>query len=269
MQLKRILFLYIFISHAFFGACALARTSSGFVVEEKGFTPHYLANDSAEDIKIASPENITIIVYSHGTTRSFQTEDCDADWNKVPKSLLSLSSDQVKIYYLCSNASDNDGVFGGYVYKRAKEITQVVNELIKQGVDSRRIFLSGHSAGAWSSLMSRVNSTTEVGGLILFAPAFGGRKNLELTQPVWRQTLRPKQASEIVTAQTIRAIIFSYFGDPFGEPDEISFITKAFPTSTEHISYSCFFGVSNPHLTHLNDCEQRKTSDRIFKFISK
>ncbi len=268
MQTSKFLFSIILVTQLFFGAHSIARTSSGFVIEEQDFVPFYLTNETAQDIKIASPENKTIIVYSHGTTRSSRTEDCDADWNKVPKSLLALSGEQVKIFYLCSNASDNDGNLGGYVYKRAKEISQVVDELVKQGIDSHRIFLAGHSAGAWSSLMSRVNARNKVGGLILFAPAFGGRKDFEQTQPFWRQTLRPKQANEISTAENIRAVVFSYVGDPYGEPDEMEFLTKSFPSSVEQFSYRCF-GVSNPHITHLNDCEQSTTSDRIVKFITK
>ena len=266
MKRYKFFVLIIFISNMVFGASVFARTSSGFIVKEKNFSPFYLENNTAEEIKILTPEDITVIIYNHGTTSPSRTEDCDAEWNKVPKSLLTFAGDKVKIFYLCSNAADNDGVLGGYIYKRVKEINQTIDQLMNQGIDSRRIFLAGHSAGAWSSLMSRVNSQTEIAGLILFAPAFGGRKDAEKLFPIGRQILRPKQANEIITAKSIRAIIFSYAGDPFGEPNEMDFLTKAFPDTIEQFTYRCFNN-PNPHISHLNDCDYRRTLRLINKFI--
>jgi pimeloyl-ACP methyl ester carboxylesterase len=210
----------------------------------------------------AAPRKATII-YSHGTTRPQQVENCDAPANRVPPSLKQLESRGLAtIRYLCSKATD-DGVRGSYIYKRAAEIGAVVDELLAKNVSPKDIFLAGHSAGAWSSLMYMRGHAAKVNAAILFAPACCGPR-YEIDQyPAWLKEVQPRQISEIVSGQPITSLVFAYTDDAFNRPEELSFLTKAFPSSTQLVVSSC----GNGHLTLLRDCKEGQTADLIRKFV--
>lgn len=202
------------------------------------------------------------IVYSHGTERPQQRENCRADFNRVPPSLTDLESKGLAtIVFVCSTSTD-DGVTGSYIYKRAREIGRAVDELRAKNVIARDIFLAGHSAGAWASLMYLRDDADRVNGAILFAPACCGVRSEIDQYPVWLRHIQPKQIGEIVSGKPVAALVFAYEDDPFNRPADLSFLSRAF-SSVQLIASRCNAG----HLTHLKDCRLGDTEDRIRKFI--
>jgi pimeloyl-ACP methyl ester carboxylesterase len=205
-----------------------------------------------------------VIIYSHGTTRPQKVEDCNAPYNRVPPSLTVLETTGVaRIIFLCSSAIDGPKQ-GSYIYKRADEIGKQVDALRAAGVPSHRIFLAGHSAGAWSSLMFMRSHADKVNAAILFAPACCGRRSEIDKYPVWLRQIQPAQIAQIVAGQAINALVFAYSDDAFNRPADLAFLTKAFPRSVTMVTESCGSG----HNTLRSDCMLSATSKAIKNYIA-
>ena len=190
-------------------------------------------------------------------------EDCDRWYNRVPDSVRALSSDPgTVIYFLCSGATDRR-VLGSYIYKREREIERTVDSFLKLGVPARNIFLAGHSAGGWSSLMLMDKVAIKFNAVIAFAPACCGRRSESTIYPIWRGQIRPTQVREMVDVQDFQALVFAYENDPFNRPEDLRFLTDAFPDSVVLSRSSCAAG----HFTHVRDCKRRRTTKLIRQYI--
>lgn len=250
--------------------CALPLSHTGFLVKAPDAAPaakSYLG--PRPPLRIDNPRDKFVIVYSHGTTRPQKPEDCDAMWNRVPRPLLAMQSEKLLIYYLCSRAletkPDSVAMVGNYVYKRLEEVEATLDELIALGVPPRNIFLAGHSAGGWTSLMAMRLFGEKFNAAIVFAPAFAGPRSEEKRYPWWRRRARPRQIREMLEAPEIRALVFAYYGDPYETPEELKFLTERYAETVRIIAYAC--DIRNPHLVHLNDCQEAATTETIAEYI--
>lgn len=248
--------------------CQVESGYSGFLNGDHGVTPLQLGYDGARpDIQISNSKHVTVIVYTHGQRRPQRRDDCGSWINQVPPSLRALHGNQILLYYHCSTAVDRPilpRMAGNWIFRRADELAAIIDELHKTGVPSENIFLAGHSAGGWSALMAAVEFSDRFNGVIAFAPAFAGRRSEEERYPIWRQQIRPRHIEHIVEAEGIRALVFAYEDDPFERPQDLAFLTDAYPKSLELIGYNCGTG----HVTHIRDCQQEQTTQTILEFIS-
>ena len=211
-------------------------------------------------------EDTIVVIYNHGTRNPRKKERCDASYNQVPDSLKGLESNRLRIYYLCSNATEGAGPehAGNQVYARMYEIEKTIDELIKLGVRPKHIFLAGHSKGAWASLMLMNQVNQKFNAAILFAPALANRRS-EQTHPWWRAEVRPRQIHQMLQAREIDALIFAYEEDQYNRPQDIEFLTEKYPMSVEIVAYRCDYEFT--HNTHLHDCRQPQTSKMIAEYI--
>lgn len=246
---------------------SLAHAHSGFVSATDNFQPTYRDGKSISDIRISNPAQARIIVYTHGQSRGSQVSDCRRSSNDVPATLLQLEDHNTRIFYLCSKASDGGGEKGYYVYLRVKEIMNLLKRLEELGVRRDRVVLAGHSAGGWSALMAQSLHEGQVPSAILFAPAFAGPKTEEGLYPEWRRVARPKQVKQLETGAPLKALIFSYFGDKYEEPDDLTFLSARGANKIEMVSYACPEN-ENQHRNHLSDCKSNETSAKIKQFLS-
>lgn len=215
---------------------------------------------------IADPSRAVVIVYNHSTLQPRRREDCSAAHNAVPDSLRRLAMDRLYIYFLCSRALERlTPPTGDYVDQRVDEITLALSRLRAEGVTPRRTFLAGHSAGAWAALMTAVDHGDAFNGIVAFAPTFAGPRSETDAHPQWRLKARPRQIRQMQRAPRMDALVFAYRGDPFNRPQDLSFLTEAWPGSVTLIGYGC--NNAKPHLTHLRDCRQNETRQRIRAFI--
>ena len=60
---------------------------------------------------------------------------------------------------------------GSYIDKRKREINKVLDQLISVGIKPENIFLTGYSAGGWTSLMMMDQVEKKFNSAIVFAPA--------------------------------------------------------------------------------------------------
>ena len=257
-----ILISFLFISYSF------SKNLSGFVIDNeknkfnlqpisksyKGKTPNISLNNS---------ENIKVVIFSHGTTRPQKKEKCKKKYNAIPNSLSSLTEiDNVFIYYLCSKATDGNKP-GSYIGKRVNEIENVIDQLLDNGIKPKNIFLSGVSAGGWSSLMLMSKVDSKFNSAIVFAPACCGPRHEINKYPKWRKEIRPKQVKEIESANSIKALIFSYDDDKFNRSKELMFLKKKSPNTVKLVGYKC----GNGHNTYRKDCRINETKKIIKKYI--
>ena len=133
-------------------------------------------------------------------------------------------ADNTYFYYLCSKAIDA-GKTGSSIYKRKKEINKILDQLIEKGVNPQKIFLTGFSAGGWTSLMMMDELEKKFNSAIVFAPAFAGPRSEIKKYPRWRKIERPRQVKEMIEAKIIKALIFAYEDDAFNRPQELNFLT--------------------------------------------
>ncbi len=249
--------------------CAIPSNRTGFVIERPDAGPAARSYSGARaPIRISEPRDKIVIVYNHGTARPQQIEDCDTSWNQVPRSLLAIQSGKVLIYYLCSTAWESNSTWGSagqFIYGRLKEVEATLDEFIALGVSPKNIFLAGHSAGGWTSLMAVRHFGRKFNAAIVFAPAVAGRRSQESRYPWWHQEARPRQIREMLEAPEIRALIFAYYDDPYERPEDLKFLTERYPRTVQLIGYEC--DIPNRHLVHLNDCREAATTEAISKYI--
>ena len=214
-------------------------------------------------INLYNGNNLTIIIYSHGTDRPQKKENCTKSYNQIPKSLKILKkADNTFFYYLCSKATDGRQV-GSYIYKRKNEINEILDQLISAGVKPENIYLAGHSAGGWASLMIMDQVDKKFNSAIVFAPTFSGPRSEINQYPKWRKEARPRQIKQMTQAKTIKALIFAYEDDKFNRPKELNFLPKKYPNSVELVGYKCGKG----HYTVQYDCKLSETKKKIKAFF--
>jgi len=220
----------------------------------KGKTPN---------VNLINGEELTIIIFSHGTYRPQKIENCTEKWNRIPSSLRILKKfKNTYFYYLCSRAIDA-GKTGSFIYKRKKEINKLLDQLISKGVRPENIFLTGYSAGGWTSLMMMDQVVEKFNSAIVFAPAFAGPRSETNKYPQWRKVERPRQVKQMIKANTIKALVFAYEDDEFNRSQELKFLTEKYPNSVKLVSYKC----GNGHYTLHNDCKLSKTKKLIKEYF--
>jgi pimeloyl-ACP methyl ester carboxylesterase len=217
------------------------------------------------------PARSVVLIFSHGTYRPQRRHQCNED-RDVPAVLREMAAaNGWVVQYLCSAATD-DGVEGSYTYKRADEILAAVAAQRARGVPARRIFLLGHSAGGWSSLMAARKDPSGFNAVIAFAPAFAGVRNWSGSGahceserglcPQWRSELMPRQMKYIREAKRIDALIFAYSDDQFDRPAELAPLE-----SIPGVRIIAFDACQDGHATTYSDCFREGARVEIEDYI--
>lgn len=271
----RALRIFAFVCVVVFAGGAAAEGVSGFLPGTKGATPLQGTYQGATPpIAIADPKNKVVVIYSHGTRRPQHVEDCSKSANRVPRSLMdglgARRDGGALVYYLCSAATEQTTrtTAGEYIYKRMAEVERTLDQLAAAGIDPKRIFLAGHSAGGWTSLMMGRQAGKKFNAVVAFAPAFAGPRNETEKYPWWRKVARPKQIAEMTKPPRLEALVFAYEEDPFNRPEDLAFLTKRYPQSVRLVGYACPL-VKRKHLTHVEDCREDRTAATIRDYVKR
>jgi pimeloyl-ACP methyl ester carboxylesterase len=210
---------------------------SGFIEPKTG----QISENKNREFGFSITPQTSVIVWMHGTTNSNFRENCTRKGNHVPPAIQSLSNESTHIYYLCSNASDR-GTPGSYIYKRVDELAATLSKLHQAGLKSTQIFVAGHSAGGWAALMAMKRLKSKFNAAIVFSPACCGPRAQEERYPELRQKIRPQQIKNMLAAAQIKALVFAYEDDAYNRPQELQFLTAAYPHSVKIISNNCGTG---------------------------
>lgn len=243
--------------------------ASGFVTKSDETAP--FANSYRGDTPaptIVNAKTSRLVIWLHGQHNPRKQERCSKQFNLPPKSILALDEmTNTHVYYHCTKVVDpkeegenkpNDGIHytwgfknGAYILSRVAEVERLLDTFIAMGVKPENITLSGHSAGGWTSLLAAATYPEKFDNVIAFAPAFAGPRNEESLYPWWRKIIRPEQIEMIKAPNDVDKLIFAYEDDAFNRPQELAFLTKAFPDTSQLVSQKCGGG----HLSHKNDCD--------------
>ena len=246
--------------------------ASGFATKSDKATP--FANSYRGDTPsptIANAASSRLIIWLHGQHNPRKKETCSKQFNLPPKSILTLGEmADTHVYYHCTKIVDpkeegenkpDDGIHytwgfknGSYTLSRVAELEGLLDTFISLGVKPENITLSGHSAGGWTSLLAAATYPEKFDNVIAFAPAFAGPRNEESLYPWWRKIIRHEQVEMIKTPNEVNKLIFAYEDDAFNRPQELTFLTDAFPDTAKLVSQKCGGG----HLSHKNDCDMDK-----------
>ncbi len=207
------------------------------------------------------PDKSVILIFNHGTYRPQRRHVCNEE-RDVPAVLRDLADiNGWTIHYICSAATD-ENVAGSYTYKRADEILAVVASYRARGVPARHIFLLGHSAGGWSSLMAARKDHSDFNAVVAFAPAFAGPRYEEAQYPKWRRELAPQQIAYLKEAKHIEALIFAYSDDDFDRPSELAPLE-----SVPGLRILAFDACHQGHGTTYSDCFRKGAKVEIEYYI--
>jgi pimeloyl-ACP methyl ester carboxylesterase len=168
----------------------------------------------------AAPDKAVVVIFNHGTNRPQFRHVCNEGMD-VPTVMRDLAAKHGwLVHYLCSLAIDGNEP-ASYTYKRADEILALVAAYRAKGVPASRIFLAGHSAGGWSSLMAARKDHSGFNAIIAFAPAFAGTRAEQARWPIWRGEYLPRQIAYLRQAPRINALILAYSDDEFERPQDL------------------------------------------------
>ncbi|RMF38861.1 MAG: alpha/beta hydrolase [Alphaproteobacteria bacterium] len=243
-------------------------TLSGFTDDHPGSLPkRNKPYETIPDFALPDPARATVVIYSHGTSNSQEEENCSAPGNDVPPSLRALTRDGVYIWYLCSRVALRTPPQQPerYVLWRMEEVADAIEMFLAAGVRPERLFLAGHSAGGWTSLMMARDWMGRLGGIIAYAPAFAGTRADARERPEWRGEARPRMVRRMLEARRMRALVFAYEADEFNRPQELRFLTDAYPDGVRMIRYHC--DDEHDHASHVWDCRLDLSTEEVRRFV--
>ena len=207
------------------------------------------------------PAKAVILIFNHGTYRPQRRHQCNEE-KDVPAVVRDLAdANGWTIHYLCSAATD-ENVAGSYTYKRADEILAAAAGFRARGIPAQRIFILGHSAGGWSSLLAARKDHSKFNAVVAFAPAFAGPRFEEAQYPKWRRELAPQQTAYLREAKRIDALVFAYSDDDFDRPSELVPLQ-----SIPGLRVLAFDACQKGHGTTYSDCFRQGAKIEIEDYI--
>lgn len=229
------------------------------------------------DVKLDNASDAVLLIYNHGSQEEFIPDRCDPD-EDIPEVVRRmaerpLGGKKVIVYGFCTPSRVGEyvhetGAGEPKVVKRAHDIEDLVDRFTATGVPGRNIFLVGHSAGAWASLLVARGGNVDVNAVIGFAPAFAGPKATR--SPGWVD-LYNEQSRYLQTAASLNALIFAFEGDRYGEVSDIKWAVSApgidfVPVSRgAYNDFTC--RLTTPHRSVFTRCFEDLAAPRIRAFI--
>jgi pimeloyl-ACP methyl ester carboxylesterase len=230
-----------------------------------------------------NPAKTILLLFSHGSGQEFVNDPCEMQkYNAaygVPAVVHDLYGQMIgnlKIivdgyctptrrgYYDMNSHSGDPKVM-----LRSIDIEARAKSFAAAGVPVRQIFLVGHSAGGWASLMAKVRNPGIANSVIAFSPAFAGQRSSR--KPGW-QWLQDKYVEDIRKAPRLDALVFAIENDAFETPQTLKFLS-AIPGVTEVVlSDNKISGVAcdsstSSHALVRNPCFRHTQFDRLKTFI--
>ncbi len=260
-------------------------------------------------------DDAVVILYTHGSGGDDKRDPCRFTIGRhfldqyfgsfrMPRVLEELADRdrRIALFYVCHRETGDNNALKAESHKRTpcggpsrsgrakfcKRVDRIATELANirranPGLPASRIFLSGVSSGAWTSMLLARRQPGIVAGVIAFAPAANGKLGRQIiaakgkTQRKSRkcgtdapvgQTI-PKvpsasryfrhQCQQDYIAEKIRsALVFSFEGDPYNPPELLPLFRKARHRIEFHAVSRPRCGPSLPFSSHPHACYQTR-----------
>ncbi len=242
------------------------------------FVPHPPQGGQENAIVFPNPERHILLIFNHGSEQELRRDHCFPNSWTTPDVVKELGGRTVNglkvvVYAYCTPAK-----LGAYnhvfrigepkVVKRAENVEQLVRRFQREGVPAHQIFLVGHSAGGWASLLVARRANVEFNAVIAFAPAFAGKKH---SRPLGWQALREKQVDYLLEARRLPALVFAFDEDVFNAPEDLAFLDNVPGVQLISLNNAEISGIpcscSNAHRTAFKACFSKTQQDVIVDFI--
>ena len=181
---------------------------------------------TSDPLTIANPRGSLVLIVTHGSDQENIPDPCHLDqvnapWG-MPGAIDDLKGDKlggktVVLDPFCTPHKVGDGN-NLKVELRKQDIQARVEAYRQQGVPAKQIFLVGHSAGAWASLLLKMEQPGLFNAVIALAPAFAGE---EADRDAWWWQRRQDYLDRFAAARDVSALVFSFEGDTFEEPNDL------------------------------------------------
>jgi pimeloyl-ACP methyl ester carboxylesterase len=224
---------------------------------------------------LPEPDKHILLVFNHGSFEEEYRDICTPTAWTVPEVIRQLSGKTVNgrgivVYNLCSTSKgDYDAVARRgepKVMKRVERIEEAVRAFEAAGVPPKQIFLVGHSAGAWASLLAARRHNVKFNAVIAFAGKKADRP------PGWEE-LRQRQAGLLAEASHIDGLVYAYADDPYESSADLAFLGKIDGIRLVRIDGQPDGGgvrCAGPyrHRTAFRDCFARSQEQVILDFLA-
>jgi hypothetical protein len=226
-------------------------------------------------LTIDAPEATIVVIVTHGSGPENAPDRCHLDrldtFQGLSTAVAALDGDvidgmPVVLDRFCTPHKLGTGTMLK-VRLRSADIATRVAAYLAQGVPAEHIFLIGHSAGGWASLLLKQRAPGKVNAVIAVAPAFAG-ETADRSQWWWDE--RARQLDELGKASDLASLVFSFDGDTFETHDVGDRLAEAagvdfLPiTAAELQSEGC---TKPSHETYTDPCFARGWGDEIRDFI--
>lgn len=242
------------------------------------FIPAPLPDTPPHSVAYSSPEKRVLLIYNHGSRATYLPDACAPNGRTTPNVVKALSGRTVGgldivVYGLCTNVPPDPveqpiPVEDIKLMRRVRKIEEVVRTFLDSGVPPKHIFLVGHSAGGWASLLVARRQQVPMNAVIAFAPAFAGRKAHRAEE--W-QALHEQHVAFLLAADQLHALVFAFDNDTYNPPEDLVFLRAIPGVHFLRLSEQAIAGVQcqspNGHRTVFQDCFMQTQQEVILAYI--
>ena len=242
------------------------------------FIPAPVPGTPLHSLAYAHPEKRALLIYNHGSRAGYLPDACAPNGRTTPNVVKALSGRSVGgldivVYGLCTNGPPDPvgqpiPVEDIKLMRRVQKIEEVVRTFLGAGVPAKHIFLVGHSAGGWASLLVARRQQVPINAVIAFAPAFAGRKAHRSED--W-QAVHEQHVAFLSAADQLHALVFAFDNDTYNTPEDLVFLRAIPGVHFLRLSEQAIAGVQcqspNGHLTVFRDCFMQTQQEIILPYI--
>lgn len=231
---------------------------------------------------LADPERTIVVIHSHGSRPTREVDPCEMDRVNAPYGVPFVINDldgttiagrRVVVDGFCTPTrvgplDPNTGLRVSKLIPRAREIAARAAAYVAAGVPPRQIFLSGHSAGGWASLLVERERPDLIGGVVAFAPAAFGQAATRAPQV---EAVRQRRYAQLTSSAALRALVYGFAGDAFETAEDLSALARV--PGVEFVAVpdapldgrTCVFA---PHVRMRDPCFSETQAGRVRRFIA-
>lgn len=175
---------------------------------------------------LANPRGSLVLIVTHGSDQENIPDPCHLDRVNAPWGMpgaidalrgTKLGGKTVVIDPFCTPHKVGTSSTLKVELRKA-DLEARVTAYRQQGVPAGQIFLVGHSAGGWASLLLKMEQPGLFNAVIALAPAFSGE---EADRDAWWWQRRQEYLDRFAAARDLSALIFAFDGDTFEEPGDL------------------------------------------------
>lgn len=235
-----------------------------------------------DPLAVADPAATVVLVYNHGSEPEGAADPCVPTariGGTTPRIVRNLAGDRVAgrrlaVFAFCTATKTgrfrNDGSGGPpKVAGRRDDIKRLVAALRQAGVPADQLFLMGHSAGGFASLLVERDAPDTQNAVIAFAPAFAGPRDGR--SPAW-SALRRRYVAHLQQGREIDALVFAFEDDAYNRPQDLAFLQTVPGVRLRDLSSRSIAGVScglgAPHRTVFLDCFGQTQEGAIHAYLA-